>query len=265
VGGTIKELTPDRLRGSLLRCLLLTGQRPDRVVGQPTSLVHLPNVVISSDDFSMPRGLKDYEESTLVDSSHFLSAEKRKALKEWWLIKPRGAMLPNWDIASTCRIGGARGLVLVEAKAHDNELSEAGKSNPTTANSRLNHAQIQRAIDQANSGLNEILRGWALSRDSHYQLSNRFAWAWKLATLGVPVILVYLGFLNATEMLDQGERFDSPEAWQICIRDHAQGIVPEGAWDRKVHIGGTPVWFLIRSMQLKLEEYDSSLLWGHNT
>lgn len=35
-------------------------------------------------------------------------------------------------------------------------------------------------------------------------MSNRFAWAWKLATMEVPVVLVYLGFLNATEMGDQG-------------------------------------------------------------
>ena len=30
---------------------------------------------------------------------------------------------------------------------------------------------------------------WGLSRDDHYQLSNRFAWCWKLATLGIPVVL----------------------------------------------------------------------------
>jgi hypothetical protein len=249
----MKELTPDRLRGSLLRCLLLTGQRPDRVAGQLTSLVHLPNVAVSSDDYWMPRGLKDYKETTLTEASYFLGPEKAKALKEWWLRKPRGAMLPNWDIASTCTIKGAKGLLLVEAKAHSNELSEAGKSQPTTTNGRLNHNQIGQAIDQANSGLSEILRGWALSRDSHYQLSNRFAWAWKLTTLGVPTILVYLGFLNATEMLDQGQPFDGGEAWQTCIRNHAEGIVPEDTWDKKLEIDGTPIWFLMRSMQLEPE------------
>ena len=40
---------------------------------------------------------------------------------------------------------------------------------------------------------------------NHYSLCNRVAWAWKLAQLGVPVVWVYLGFLNATEMLDQGQ------------------------------------------------------------
>lgn len=249
----MKDLTPDRLRGSLLRCLLLTGQPQDRVAIQLTDMVRLPNVAILSDDYWMPRGLKDYKETTLIDSNYFLSPDKQKVLKEWWLKKPRGARLPNWDIASTCTVEGTKGLLLVEAKAHDRELSEAGKSQPTTANSQLNHKQIGQAIAQANSSLNEVLKGWALSHNSHYQLSNRFAWAWKLAMLGVPVILVYLGFLDATEMLDRGQPFNSSEAWQTYMRNHAKNIVPDDAWEKRLEIDGTPVWFLIRSMQLKLE------------
>jgi len=69
----------------------------------------------------------------------------------------------------------------------------------------------------------------------------------------VPIILVYLGFLNATEMVDQGQPFGSAEAWRSCIRKHAEGIVPEDAWNKKLEIRGTPVWFLIRSTQLKLQ------------
>jgi len=200
----------------------------------------------------MPRGLRDYKETTLVDCTYFLTTEKCKVLIEWWLEKPRGAMLPNWDIASTCTIEGRKGLLLIEAKAHDKELSEAGKSKPTTFNGQLNHERIKLAIDKANSALNKVLKSWALSRDSHYQLGNRFAWAWKLATLGVPVILVYLGFLNATEMSDQGQPFDSSKAWHDCIRSHAKGIVPEGAWEKRIEINGTPLWFLIRSMRVRM-------------
>ena len=65
---------------------------------------------------------------------------------------------------------------------------------------KANHNQIGDAIQQANHGLEPLLPGWDLSRDSHYQLSNRFAWSWKIASMGVPVVLVYLGFLNADEM-----------------------------------------------------------------
>ena len=249
----MKNLVPNRLRGSLLRCLLLTGQPPDLVAAQLTNLLSLPNVVISPHDYWMPRGLRDYKETTLMESNYFLTPDKQQKLINWWLEKPRGAKVPNWDIASTCTIEGVKGLLLVEAKAHDKELSKAGKSRPTSDNSRLNHEQIKQAIVEANSGLNRITVGWALSRDSHYQLSNRFAWTWKLVTLGVPVILVYLGFLNATEMLDQGQPFNDREAWQICMRNHAKNIIPEDAWEKRLEIDGIPTWFLIRSMQLKLE------------
>lgn len=253
MNGIMKRPTHDRLRGSLLRCLLLTGQPSHRTSEVLTNLVGLPTVGISSRDYWMPHGLMNPKETTLLDDSHFLSGDRRRALKQWWLEKPRGARLPSWDTASTCTVEGARGLLLVEAKAHDKELSEAGKSRPTTCNGRLNHTQIGQAIVQANSGLNAGMTGWALSRDSHYQLSNRFAWAWKLVTLGVPGVLAYLGFLDATEMLDRGQPFGSTKAWSTCIRNHADGIIPENAWEQRFEVDGTPVWFLIRSMQLKLE------------
>jgi len=203
----------------------------------------------------MPRGLRNHKETTLLDSEYFLPPDKRHELKHWWLKKPRGANVPNWDIASTCAVEGRRGLLLVEAKAHDKELSEEGKSRPTSANSRLNHEKIKTAIDEANRGLNSVVSGWALSRDSHYQLSNRFAWAWKLATLDVPVVLVYIGFLNAIEMLDR-QPFDSSEAWNACLRNHAKNIVPEDAWEKRLEIAGIPVWFLTRSMLLELRIVD---------
>ncbi len=245
----------DRLRGSLLRCLLLTGLPRYRTAELLTSLVRPHNIDISSDkDIWRPRGLRNYKETTLIDSNDFLPSETRRLLREWWLEKPRGARLPNWDIASTCTIEGKKGLLLVEAKAHDKELSDAGKSQPTTPNGQLNHERIGLAIDQANSGLTGLLAGWALSRGSNYQLSNRFAWAWKLATLGVPVILVYLGFLNAMEMLDRGQPFKTHTAWEACIRNHAKNRVPDDAWNRKLEINGTPVWFLIRSMELGLNK-----------
>jgi len=102
---------------------------------------------------------------------------------------------------STCKIAGRDGLLLIEAKAHDRELEEEGKR-PGDSD---NHKQIGAAIEEANRELNAIIPGWHLSRYSHYQLSNRFTWAWKLAALGTPTILAYVGFLGATEMVDQGQ------------------------------------------------------------
>ena len=67
-------------------------------------------------------------------------------------------------------------------------------------------------MKEANAGLRKLPTGqWALSTRHHYQLSNRFAWSWKLAMLGVPVVLLYLGFLNAQDMQDDGDLF-----WKSC-------------------------------------------------
>jgi hypothetical protein len=74
--------------------------------------------------------------------------------------------------------------------------------------------------------------GWTLSRDSHYQLTNRFAWAWKLASMGVPVVLGYLGFQGAAEMKDRENRsLITPTGhaltWNIprilCLSEHGAG------------------------------------------
>ena len=68
-------------------------------------------------------------------------------------------------------------------------------------------------MSEANQALNQTLPGWALSSKRHYQLSNRFAWAWKLADLRLPVVLVYLGFLKANEMRKYGEPFADGSAF----------------------------------------------------
>jgi len=247
----MKPLAADRLRGSLRGCLDLTGLPAQKVAERLMFLAHLSGAVVSPGaDTWRPRGRSDYKETTLVEGTDFIQPDISKSLIGWWLKVARRARLPNWDIASTCLIEGKRGLVLIEAKAHDNELSADGKRPPTTANGRLNHVKIGRAIEEANAGLNSISKRWALSRDSYYQLSNRFAWTWKLTSLGVPVVLVYLGFLNAKEMCDQGCPFSSHAVWENHLRLKVKDHVPNEAWNTRFKINGTPAWFLIKSMEL---------------
>ena len=138
------------------------------------------------------------------------------------------------------------GLAPVEAKPHSNELKPDAHSigNPN------NETTIRAAIQQANDHLNGLMPGWKLTADAHYQLANRFAWSWKVASLGVPVILVYLGFLNVTHMADKGPPFPSAEDWEQAVRNHARGIVPGAAWGDPLDIGGTPLIPLIRSIEL---------------
>ncbi len=145
--------------------------------------------------------------------------------------------------------------MLVEAKAHRGELNRKGKPEDPNASSgsKANHEQIGAAITDANAGLASTshLDGWNLSRDSHYQLANRFAWSWKLASLKIPVVMVYLGFLNANDMNQaSGNLFATPEQWSECVLDHAKGIVPELAWNRTIDVGGTPLYASISALEM---------------
>jgi hypothetical protein len=198
----------------------------------------------------MPRGFAQPKEAKLGDALQLLSSEHREAVTGWWLAVRGGANTPNWDIASTVTIDGKEGLVLVEAKAHAAEIKTDGKAGEGRAE---NHAHIDAACREASAALNAILPGWNLSVASHYQLCNRFAWAWRIAALGVPVVLVYLGFLRAAEMGDQGLPLADADSWERLVRAHSVGILPATAWDQPISIDGTPFRAVIRSREVPLD------------
>ena len=191
-------------------------------------------------------------EARLGKAPKFLTDEQRETVTSWWLAHRRRANTPNWDIACTATIDGRESLILVEAKAHSSELKVKGKR----SGNQENHDKIGSAIQQANDGLNAVLPGWALSRDSHYQLANRFAWSWQIASLGVPVVLVYLGFLRAEEMCDQGEPFADADAWESFGKEYSQGIVPGAAWNTQLLIQGTPLQALLCSIKVDLPKLE---------
>jgi hypothetical protein len=235
-------------RGSQYRCQLLTGEARPRVATRLTSLAQPSGARVHHDDHWMPVGAAAPQQARLDQDLGFVARDVQDELRCWWLVFRRGANTPNWDIASTCLIEERKGLLLVEAKAHDRELSTAGKSPPPTPHGRANDQNIRDAIQQANAGLNRVLPGWHLAADHHYPLCNRLAWAWKLANLDVPVVLVYLGFLNASDVRDEGQPFGTAQLWEDCLRRHVQGIVPEAAWSSRLDVNGTPLWLLVRSL-----------------
>jgi hypothetical protein len=229
-------------KGSRFRCLLLTHQPKPRVVAFLNSLVR-PHATVGEDDVFMPEGLCWPEEARLGETPGFLSDKHRILVTDWWLAVPERANTPNWDIVATCKVAGHKGLLMVEAKAHAGEL----KSNDCCGANGKNCERIETAIQQASEALGE---GWRLSMDSHYQLSNRFAWAWKVASLGVPVVLVYLGFLNANEM---SKPFVGHEAWERCLLAYADGTVPRNLWNScQIRVKDTPVIPLIRSVDVNV-------------
>ena len=66
-----------------------------------------------------------------------------------------------------------------------------------------------------------------------------------------PVVLVYLGFLNAMEMADLGTPFRDALHWNDCLLGHAQGIVPEQAWETRLLLGEAPLVPLMRSVDFR--------------
>lgn len=253
----LAQLRRNQRRGSKPRCHLLThGEAVHRSAALNELVVPWAEVI--PDDVCMPTGFDYVGEAQLHSASRLLEPEIRAALTAWWLSVPSAnATTPSWDIASTCRIGGKRGLLLIEAKAHHGELikEEAGKilAAGASANSRRNHIRIGASIEEANIALSdETGCFWELSRGHHYQMSNRFAWSWKLSELGVPVVLVYLGFLDCQDMAADSKIIANDADWQRLVRAHSATIAPPDVWNRSWQLHGQTFVPLIRTSSIPL-------------
>jgi hypothetical protein len=259
VSSLLERLKLKERRGSKPRCHLLTHGTADEVASRLTSLV-TPFAQVSAADRWMPNGFLELEEAQLDKAPRLLDTRTGAQLGMWWLPSDRKrATTPNFDIASTCKVSGAPGLLLIEAKAHDEELrkEEAGRilDMKSSDDRKASHGTIGVAIASAAGGLEQATsRPWGISRDSHYQMSNRFAWAWKLTELGIPVILVYLGFLNAEDMRDRGVPFACHADWVRLVKAHSVPLFPADLWDRAWTCNGCSFVPLVRSIEQPLSE-----------
>jgi hypothetical protein len=198
----------------------------------------------------MPQGVDHPTEARLETfGPQVLSSGVWQELRRWWLVHDRGANTPNWDLACGCEIEGKPGLILVEAKANVSELGVGGKplAEGASANSADNHRKIEEALADACAGLARAGVATTISAKSHYQLSNRLAFTWKLADLGIPTVLVYLGFLGDEGVRDVSEPFRDPEHWRTVFETHAKDLVPRAAFEQRLDCGRAPAWFLVRS------------------
>jgi hypothetical protein len=180
------------------------------------------------------------------------------ALASWWLKHRQGANTPNWDLALNCDIEGRHGLILVEAKANVPELvgrvgtdglpAAGGKALDRKASDRSgeNHTRIGEAIEEVRLSLLPQAPALSISRDRHYQLSNRIAFAWRLASLGIPTVLVYLGFTGDEGIRYAGEPFRDGEHWREVLHTHICEVGAEDLLERRVDTGAAPFWILVR-------------------
>lgn len=241
----VDQLPARERRGSRPRCVLLTHGTVQRVSDRLTALAS-PALVVNSGDTWAPHGFEAAGEVTLGSCPDALLGQRQQdQLVRWWLTTTGG--LPTWDLVASGRVGQTKGLLLVEAKAHHNELclQRRGKI------SRENDVSITRALHEATVALDAVLPGWDLLA-APYQLANRIAWGWKLASMGIPVVLVYLGFLHATEMTDRGDWFIGRAEWEGAVRRYSSHGVPSEAWGKRLEIGDAWLQLEIRTTHVKL-------------
>src|SRR5262245_19252018 len=114
------------IRGSRKHVLDWTD-RPDF----PRSIVELVKPVhirLTAESRWMPQGHDAPAEARLETfGPKLVESNAWQDLRQWWLRHERGANTPNWDLAVGCEIDGRTGLVLVEAKANERELSVSKK------------------------------------------------------------------------------------------------------------------------------------------
>jgi len=89
-------------------------------------------------------------------------------------------------------------------------------------------------------------------------MANRFTWAWKITELGMPVILVYLGFMDCEEMRKGSAQrpITDKEDWQDMVHSHSQPLFPREVWNQEWHVHGQSFIPLIRVYEQCLSTWE---------
>ncbi len=212
------------------------------------------DVRVSSDGFWLPKGHAAPAEALLDRPCvPLLPEEVSRRLRAWWLAVDRPtASGPNWDLVATADFpNGRRGLVLVEAKAHAGELRGEKVGMRLRPDSNLaNRTRIAEAIAEARDALGGEAAGVRINRDNCYQFANRVAFAWRLAAEGVPVALIYLGFIGDAVIGSLSEPIIDGPGWCELVTEHTRDVMPVTMWERDLGTdrGIAPLWLLMRSL-----------------
>ena len=198
-----------------------------------------------------PEGHANPEEWTLRQfcRAHQLDRLGFDSFDRWWV--PDHYQNPRWDLLSLCDIEGETGLLIVEAKAHTSEIKDDGKplGGDASPQAKLNHRHIGQCIAQAAQDLAKQFDGIGISRDTHYQLSNRVAHAWKLAECRMDVCLLYLGFTGDSGIADFAPPLVGDDHWRQVMQEHIIGVLPNDFIDRAIPIqGDRTMRMLVRSV-----------------
>ena len=216
-------------------------------------IIGLQDVRVADEPHPIPIGHSSVAETDIDEyvrrycGKEWPGADKELAQGKWWA--PNGGTRPQMDLICRITQGGKDGLLFIEAKAHEGELDWGGKPLAMDASegSMQNHENIRQQIAKANTELNALCgTGFNLSLNSHYQLVNRLTYLWKLASIGVPVVLMYLGFTS--DKYFENDYLRDDHHWQRIMGGYMQGVAPHGFPERGYSLtNGASLKMLVRS------------------
>ena len=230
----VEQLPAHARQGRLPRCALLTHGDRGRVAERLTALI-APGGLVTAGEAWLPAGFDGPRAVMLVDGDdRLLARTHQEALVAWWQAVHGGQRgeFPTWDLVWTARAGGTRALVLGVATAHEGELRERTGAERAEAGPDGRW----RALADVSEALEAITPGWALTR-APPPFADQLAWAWKIASLGVPVVVACVGFLHATEVVGRDHWFLEANGWDRALRASLDGAVPAAAWGPRLPVG----------------------------
>lgn len=268
---TKTEIHEDSLiwKGSQLRCLLLSSLAPDKLQHVLKSIIEQKNQGSIRVDFTkdfkyFPKGPTCHKEVELDKARIPIngSTEYCKKLQGWWLDKY--ARTPVWDFVCTATIDNTPGLILIEAKAHQNELVKEKDSSGAKEGS-ANRSKIESVLSEVNTKYN-----YKLSASNYFQLSNRIAWSIKLASLGIPVVLIYLGCIDTKELsiskkdslINRANQWDDlvkAYSEKVSFRDWEKKISGQQMQDDSFSVAPSFVYPIIRTVNIHLQRGEINL------
>lgn len=208
---------------------------------------------LAEPDCCNPRGRlskKDWTETSLEDYVKQNCLPQYERLnRKWWI--PFKGNRPTWDLLCHIKIEKKPGLLIVEAKAHHGEMIEKNsKSAVDEKNERsvANDLSIRLRLAEASIHLNRLEIGeFKLSADHDYQLSNRLAYLQKLASDGVPTVLMYLGWIESPDWVN--DPFTNTSDWNDAVMKHFERVGPWEFAEKKHQLKmGAPFQMIVRSL-----------------
>ena len=211
---------------------------------------------LADPDCRHPKGRRKKKDWTEARIEDFLRKNSVSTLpngldRKWWI--PYKGNRPTWDLLCHIEVEKKPGLLIVEAKARVKELSENdSKAAPDLKNprSRANDYSVRLRLCEASLALTDLDLGrFRLSADDHYQLSNRLAYLHKLASEGVPTVLMYLGWLKSPDW--PVDPLQDTNHWETIVRDHMQAIAPWAFVGRSHEVErGASMQMVVRSLSV---------------